>query len=222
LVAILACNGGPPGGSVAPFGGRGRALGTNPLSFSIPRGRGAPIVGDFSTSATAEGKVRVYLHSGELVPDGWLIDSDGRPSTKPADFYAGGAILPSGGHKGFALGLLVEVLGGVLAGEGCACLGEDPGNGVIMIGVDVSRFRPRAQFEAEVDRVADAVGAVPAAHGFSRVTLPGEPELAVSRARAATGLPFAEETWRSIVGAARTLGVEPDEAALVMSGERGG
>ena len=80
----------------------------------------------------------------------------------------------------------------------------------------------RAEFEAEVDRVADAVGAVPAAHGFSRVTLPGEPELAVSRARAATGLPFAEETWRSIVGAARTLGVEPDEAALVMSGERGG
>lgn len=214
LLAIMACNGGPAGGSVAPFGGRGRALGTNPLAFSIPRANGNPIVGDFSTSATAEGKLRVRLHSGDSVPEGWLIDSSGRPSADPADFYSGGAILPAGGHRGFALGLLVEVLGGVLAGEGCACLGDDPGNGVVLIAVDVRCFDRQEGFEKQVDRVVKAVCAVPPILGIERVMVPGEPEAIKYSQRTIEGIPFAKQTWESIVSSAQSVGVVLDEEEL--------
>jgi uncharacterized oxidoreductase len=174
------------------------------------------IVGDFSTSATAEGKVRLYYQAQEPVPEGWLIDKNGASTLNPGDLYAGGAILPSGGHKGFALGLLVEILGGVLAGEGCACRGDDPGNGVVLIAIETSRISPLDEFGAQVDLVVEALEAVPAAPGSEGVILPGQPEERARAVRASTGIPFADGTWDSIVRSARSVGVEPDTSALLV------
>ena len=213
-VALLTCNGGPPGGLVAPFGGRGRAFGTNPLAYGIPAGARPPIVADFSTSVTAEGKVRLYRQGGESVPPGWLIDAGGNPTVDARDLYAGGAILPAAGHKGFALGLLVEVLGGVLAGEGCAVLDEDPGNGGVLIAIEVARFCPVETFAGRVDAVGEKIDAIQPAPGFERVMVPGEPETRTAVARAATDIPILEETWEGIAGAARDLGVELDPVEL--------
>jgi LDH2 family malate/lactate/ureidoglycolate dehydrogenase len=210
-VALITCNSGPPGGLVAPFGGRQRALGTNPLAYAIPAGAGPPIVADFSTSAAAEGKVRLYRHAGRRLPEGWLMDRDGNPTTDPADLYDGGAILPAAAHKGSALSLMVEILGGVLAGEGCASTGGDPGNGVVMIAIDVRRFCPAESFGAAVDRVIEALESVPPAPGFHRVMAPGAPEIEVRRSRDSSGIPFVEETWLSIVEAANSVGVEVEE-----------
>jgi hydroxycarboxylate dehydrogenase B len=213
-IAFMTCNSGPPGGLVAPYGGRRRALGTNPLAFAVPAGERPPIVADFSTSATAEGKVRLYSHAGEPLPADWLIDAGGRPSTDPDDLYAGGAILPAAGHNGFGLSLLVELLGGVLAGEGCASKGDDPGNGVVLLVVDVTRFRALDAFGRDVDAVIRAVESTPPAAGFDRVVVPGMPEVATAQARDALGIPFLEETWTSIVQVARQLDLEIDEQAL--------
>lgn len=217
-IAFLACNGGPPGGMVAPFGGSRRALATNPIAFALPAGRRPMIVADFSTSVAAEGKIRVYRHAGRQLPDGWVIDSEGNPTTQPGDLYAGGAILPAGGHKGFALGLLVEILGGVLAGEGCASIGDDPGNGAVMLTMDISRFSPRDVFGAKVDQVIDALEAIPPAPGYESVVVPGMPEAHARTSRARDGIPFPAETWRSIIEAARAVGLDVDEASLNSAG----
>jgi LDH2 family malate/lactate/ureidoglycolate dehydrogenase len=204
-VALVWCSGGPPGGNVAPFGGRGRILGTNPVAYAFPAGSHEPVVADFSTSVSAEGKIRVHRQSGRALPDGWIVDADGSPSNDPAVFYDGGAILPAAGHKGFALGLLVELLGGIVAGAGCASLGVDPGNGVVFLVLDAARLGLDL---ALVDAVIEAVEAVPPAPGFERVTVPGRPEARSLEQRSRDGIPCPRETWRLIAEAARSVGVD--------------
>jgi uncharacterized oxidoreductase len=219
--ALLFVNGGPRGGIVAPFGGAGRALGTNPLAFALPAARRAPLVADFSTSAAAEGKIRLFREAGKPLPDGWLVDSLGRPSRDAGDLYAGGAILPAAGHKGFALGLLVEILGGVLAGAGCASAGDAPGNGFVLVALDVERLRPDGAFRAGVDRVADAVEATPPAQGFERVVVPGAPEEETRARRERDGIPVPPATWAAFVEAARSVGVAVDPREARPRYERG-
>src|SRR2546426_7098268 len=91
---------------VAPWGGKKRLLGTNPVSFAIPAGKEQPIVADFATSAASEGKIRIKRNHGQKLPADWIIDKHGGPSVNPDDFYNGGAILPFGGFKGYAVSLL--------------------------------------------------------------------------------------------------------------------
>lgn len=84
---------------MAPFGGTGRTLATNPISVALPAGKRKPFWMDFATSACAEGKLRVAWAEGKPVPDGWILDKDGRPSNNPSDFYDGGVILPWGATR---------------------------------------------------------------------------------------------------------------------------
>ena len=100
---------------VAPPEGRKRQIGTNPFGIGIPSSGDPALIADFATSAIAYGKIMVAGEKEEPIPDGVLIDKDGNPSTDPKDAYEG-AILPLEGHKGFALGLLIELLAGSLIG----------------------------------------------------------------------------------------------------------
>lgn len=119
LISMLWCNADP---SVAPFGGRIRMLGTDPFAAGIPGH--LPLIIDFATAAVAEGKLRIERAAGHRVPLGLIQDAQGRPSTDPEDFYAGGALLPFGAHKGFGLVVLVELLGGALSGNHVGFLPE--------------------------------------------------------------------------------------------------
>jgi uncharacterized oxidoreductase len=209
LVAIVFCNGGPRGGLVAPFGGRGRALGTNPLAYAFPVAGRPPVVADFSTATVAEGKVRIHAQSGKPLPAGWIVDAAGEPATDPAALYAGGALLAAAGHKGYALGLLGEVLGGVLAREGSAATGADPGNGFVLLALD-----PGKAFPVGAAGVVNAVEAHAPAAGFERVVAPGVPELDEEERRLAGGIPFSPETWRLFAESAEAVGVDvPDLAS---------
>ncbi|MFQ5956062.1 MAG: Ldh family oxidoreductase, partial [Kiloniellales bacterium] len=105
---------------VAPFGGRERRLSTNPLACGIPAADGPPVIADFATCAVAEGKIRVARNKGLKLPEGSILDREGRPSTNPQDVYEGGAILPIAGHKGHALAIIVDLLAGTLSGGGSA------------------------------------------------------------------------------------------------------
>jgi LDH2 family malate/lactate/ureidoglycolate dehydrogenase len=84
FVALGFCNS-PPGDGhfVAPWGGREGRLSTNPMSFAIPCGAEPPILGDFSTAQTPEGKLRLYLNQKKPLPSGWIVDAAGNPSTMP-------------------------------------------------------------------------------------------------------------------------------------------
>ncbi len=188
-----------------PFGGARRALGTNPLSVAFPAGEVPPVLVDFATTMVAEGKVRVIAAEHEPVPEGWIVDAEGRPTTDPADFYAGGALLPFGGHKGFALGLLMDLFGAALTGA-LAFEPTDVGNGTFMMVIDPEAFRPRADFLAAVDKECRRIKAVPPAPGFAEVLLPGEPERRTRAQRLREGIPLAEETWLALVDLGRELG----------------
>lgn len=206
-VALAMANTGPAAGRVAPYGGRHAALGTNPFAYGAPAGARQAVVADFSTAAVAEGRVRLARQSGARIPEGWIVDAAGNASTDPGDLYAGGALVPAGGHKGYALSLLAEVLGGVLAGAGHASAGRDPGNGVAIVVLDPAAWRPAETFLAWVDDLIDAVAAVPPAAGFDRVRLPGEPELEIEAIRRAEGIPIPDAIWAEFTAVAASLGV---------------
>ena len=213
-IALAWCNCGDPGGNVVPFGGREARLGTNPMAYAIPAAGRRPVVADFSTSIVAEGKVRIFLHEGREVPEGWIVDAGGDPTTDPAELYRGGAILPMGGHKGFALALLVEVLGGLLAGAGCASLNQAPGNGLVLVAVDPGSTAAGADFEARVPVVLDAICSSPAAAGASGPVVPGAPENAARATRNREPFALPAETWASLERTATSLGIDvrPDQS----------
>ena len=206
-VGMIGCNSWPC--TVSPFGGIGRALSPNPISYAAPAGRRAPFLLDFATTMCAEGKLNVARVSGKSVPEGWILDKEGRPTTNPADFYDGGVILPMGGHKGYALCLLLDILGGALTGHGCTCLPEfSVGNGVFMMALDVQAFRPLAEFQDTADRLFEAIKSGPTAPGFDEILVPGEPEFRTREARERCGIPLAETIWQRIVSEAVRVGVD--------------
>ncbi len=207
-VALAFCGGGGTTGAVTPYGGAQRLLGTNPIAASLPLGHHPPLVLDFATSAVAEGKVRVARNRGKPIPEGWVLNAAGQPTTDPNDLYNGGMLLPFAAYKGYALSLLVELLSGVLTGNGTPVLpGYRPGNGVLFIVMHIAAFRPLSEFYAVSGEVADRVKAVPPAPGFSEVLLPGEPEQRTAAQRRATGVPVDDATWQLLTEDAAHFGL---------------
>jgi hydroxycarboxylate dehydrogenase B len=194
--------------NVAPFGGRARRLGTDPIAFAVPRSRGRPpIVVDFATSVRAEGKVRVARAAGRTVPAGTLIDADGRPSINPEDYYNGGALLPAEGHKGYALAVAIEGLGGILSGMGPAMLpAYGDGNGMFVMALAIEAFVAVEQYMRQVEEMAQALEGTPTAPGVDRVLLPGQPELLSAERRRREGIPIAETTMAELSELADELG----------------
>jgi uncharacterized oxidoreductase len=207
-LALAFCNGGGPSGAVAPFGGAERVLGTNPIAAALPVGDAKPIVLDFATSAVAEGKVRVARNRGKSIPEGWILNKDGLPTTNPADLYEGGMLLPAATHKGYALGLLVDFMAGLLTGGGTPVLpGYIPGNGVLFIVLDIAAFRSPADFAMESQAVAKRIKSTKPAPGFEGVLLPGEPEQNVAAARSVEGIQIDDATWKLLTEDAAALNV---------------
>jgi len=209
MIGIALCNSGPPGGIVAPFGGRKPFFSTNPLALAVPAGERPPLLLDFATSVVAEGKMRVARNRGKQVPEGWIIDAEGHPTTDPHDLYEGGALLPFGGHKGYGLALFIDILGGILTGTGCTAMPDyDGGNGTFVMAIDIQNFCPLAEFQASVDQVFAAVKEVPLAPSFEEILIPGEIEYRTQAQREREGVFVEEVTWSQIVEAALGLGVD--------------
>lgn len=113
LAALVMC---PSYASVAPAGGISPLLGTNPLAFGWPRPGGHPYVFDFATSVAARGEIELLRRAGKPLPEGWALGPDGAPTTDPEAGLAG-AMLPFGGHKGSAIGTMIELLAGIMIGD---------------------------------------------------------------------------------------------------------
>ncbi len=186
--------------SVAPHGGKGRILATNPIAMGAPGGAHGPVFVDASTSMTAEGKLRLYRDLNKPVPDGWILDRDGQPTNSPHDFYAGGVILPAAGHKGYGLALMAEMLGSAL-------LGETQELNWFIIALKIEAFRALSDFTTRSEAMLDKVKAVPPADGVAEVLLPGEPEARMAAERRASGIPLPDEVWAQIVTTAAQVGV---------------
>ena len=198
---------------VAPPGGKAARLGTNPLAIGAPHDD-RPLVLDFGTSATAEGKVRVKRIAGQKCPDGWLLDANGQPTNDPNSLYANppGTILPMGGaqaYKGFGLGLMVEILAGALSGG--VTIREKPinqnGNCVFMLMVDPQHVGGASHFAAETAHLVEFVTSCPRVEGCDAILLPGDPERRTMAGRSRDGIPIDDGNWSQLADLAKRLGV---------------
>ncbi len=199
---------------VAPIGGIRPRLGTNPLCMGMPGGQAGPFVLDFGTSATAEGKVRVKKIAGQSVPEGWLIDPDGNPTTDPEKLYGDppGTILPMGGnqaYKGFGLAFLIEMFCGALSGGQCAH--ENPpaplGNCAFFLIIDPAQSGMAEHLHREVAALEQYVRDVPRKSDVQEITLPGDPERHTLAERTANGIPLDDGNWTALTNLAAELGV---------------
>lgn len=202
------------GRRVVPPGGTQGRISTNPICLGAPT-TGDPVVLDFGTSVAAEGKVRSYFQRKEPVPDGWLVDHEGQPSTDPAVLYTDprGGLLPFGGaqaYKGFGLGLLLDLLAGGLSGGRCSNP-ADPvagtGNAVLFAVFDPAAFEGVEHFLQQADGLTGYVRGCPAADPTRPITLPGDPERTTRVARKASGIPIPDGTWALIAATATELDV---------------
>lgn len=213
MIGFVAAGKGYPEGRVAPFGGAGAGpLGTNPLAFAFPGGRYPRVLVDFATSTIAANKIAVARTKGERLPPGCIIDAQGRPSTDPADYLNGGALLPMAGHKGYGLAVAAELLSNVFTASDAHPGPGRPGGAFILV-MDAAAFRPLADFQQAADRLAERLKAVPPAPGFEEVLLPGEPELRTKERRQREGIPLPETTWQAIVETGASLGVDVEAVA---------
>jgi uncharacterized oxidoreductase len=218
LIAIMTSDSGRGPKSVAPFGGRSRRLGTNPICIAVPSNLPGPVILDMATSSVAVGKLLLASSRHEPVDDGLLVDADGNPSNDPNSYFSGGAILPLGGrqgHKGFGLSFMVEVLCGILTGLGYGVAADGRHNDGCFIGLfDPARFRPMPDFLAEVDDFVDYIKSSPTAAGHAEVLYPGELEYRTHRERTAHGFDVEDETWSTLARTMRSLGVDVPNAVV--------
>lgn len=200
---VMAGVGGRETGWAAPFGGRSRHLGPNPIAIGVPAGAGPPFVLDAATTVAARGRVELALELGQPVPEGWILDAAGRPSIRPADLFAGGTLQLAGGHKGYGLSLAACLLGGLAGGFDAERLGM---GGVFVQAVDVGAFLPPAEYAERVRRFLEGVRSAPPAPGGVILT-PGEPEWRARQRGMAAGVEVAGPVWARLVEAAAARGV---------------
>lgn len=215
LIGVALVNYGRLGIQVAPFGGIDGRLATNPLAFAAPRRTDPPILVDMTTSTVADGKIRLATNLGKPLPEGWIIDAAGNPTTDPQDYWdePRGAILPLGGplgHKGYALSMMVELCAGGLSGQGMAAGDASaPANAAVFTAYNIGHFTDMDFFYDEVEALVGHVKSSRTAPGVAEILVPGEPEFRTERERERTGITIDETTWEKVCAAARGVGLNP-------------
>ncbi|MDH3377163.1 MAG: Ldh family oxidoreductase [Gammaproteobacteria bacterium] len=184
---------------VAPYGGKKGLLPTNPYAFGIPGGARGPVILDFATSKIAGGWIYAAKSAGALLPDGTVIDSEGNPTRQPDGYFNGGAILPSGGPKGYGLALMAELIGEAMLGP---VTGEI--NWMVLC-VDMERYNDAHTFQRIAEEILIDIRACPPAPGFEKVQVPGERERDNRRATTALGVALPERTWCQMQALAERL-----------------
>jgi uncharacterized oxidoreductase len=203
---------------VAPFGGSDRRLSTNPISIGVPVDGRDPVILDVTTSTVAEGKLMVAVNKGEQVPQGWIIDKEGAPTTEPKDFYAGGALLTVGAHKGSGLSMITDLLAGAVS----TGRSSDPDdtilrNNMLSIYIAPSIYDPDGGVAREARRFVDFVKASPPAKQGEPVLAPGDVERRNRASRLVNGVPVDDKTWADLIGAAASVGIDSKQAEALVA-----
>ena len=208
-VGMLFTNGSP---AMAPWGGTVKTVGANPWSIAAPGGSNPPVVVDIANTGVARGKIYAAAQRGEPIPDTWALDEDGVPTTDPR-VAVNGLLAPMGGHKGYAISFLVDVLSGVLTGSGFATDVAGPyvpdrrsRCGHLVMALRIDAFLPRAEFDARIDELIGRTKAVPRATGTDDVFYPGEIEVRAAEAGRLAGVELPARTVADL----RTLGKSCD------------
>ncbi len=215
MVGIATTNGSP----IMPvWGGKTPLTGPLPITVGAPAGRERPILLDAALGMSSRGKILYYAEKGEKLPDGWLVDADGRPTNDPEWVRKGGWILPIGGHKGWGLILVCEILSGILTGGAFGTeltnlyddLDKPQANGHFVIAIDIATFLDVAGFKDRMDEYIGMMRASELAPGFKEILMPGELEYRREEAQRRDGLTLSANVVDEVFAAARGLGLDPE------------
>jgi LDH2 family malate/lactate/ureidoglycolate dehydrogenase len=214
---------------VAPLWGIERMLGTNPIAVAFPGKNEPAIVIDMATCTAAYGKIEIALRKGEKIPVGWAIDNQGRATTQPADVLAGGALLPlgsdreRGGHKGYGLAVMVDLLSGALSGANWGPFAPPfalrqtiptrsvgKGIGHFFGAMRIDGFIDADAFKSQVDEYIHVFRATKPAPGTSGPLIPGDPEREAERTRRDKGVPLILPVVDELRGISKRTGIPFD------------
>jgi amino acid adenylation domain-containing protein len=201
---------------LAPTGGVTPTFGNNPLGLGIPAGRHFPILLDIAMSVAPRSKIGLAVGEGDALPPGWILDGSGKPSTDLADLAAGLGV-PIGGHKGYGLALVLEVLSGVLSGAGFGAghrpdvlraSGGAPDFGHLFMALDPRRFLGMPEFTDRVDALIEQTKSGERAHGVDEIFIPGERELRARERGLSDGVRLRPSTYRVLLAYGRRMGLD--------------
>lgn len=183
--------------SVRPILGARTRLGTNPMAFAAPAGKQRPFVLDMATSTVAGRKIELAYNLGVPIPEGWAVDYKGRPIIDPplnrSDAWAQnplGNTLEQGGHKGYGLAVMIDIMTGILSGGGYGAKMSFGQNYTWVMAVDIARFRPVDEFKQMMDDMIIELHATPPEEGVAQVLVAGDPEANTQDVRLKAGVPF--------------------------------
>jgi uncharacterized oxidoreductase len=211
LLGMVWLNGG--GLFMTPFGSADRRLRPEPIAFAAPRRQGAPFMLDMTMTTVAGGKIEQKLIRDQPLPEGWVIDQQGKWVTDGQRYRNAEetGVPPLGGlqfgHKGYGLAMMVEMLVGPLSHAGCTKGDKGGGNGAMVLAIDISAFTSLDTYVDEVEGLAEWVCSAKPLPGFEKVYAPGEIEEETRQRRLHEGLDVAEKTWAEIGKTATELGV---------------
>ena len=194
-------------------GSRDPADGANPHALAAPRPDRHPFLLDIATTAVAGGKLEIAQRQGKGIPAGWAVNEDGTDTGDPEILRKGGALLPLGSyletssHKGYGLGLMVDILTGILPGMGSALFAPRHEQGWWFAAWRIDAFRDLAGFKADMKRMAGHLRALRPAPGVEHVQVPGDPEARAREERARLGIPLDVETIEQLEALGGDLGV---------------
>lgn len=211
---------------VAPLWGAERMLGTNPISIAFPGLKNPPIVIDLATSAVAYGKIEIAKRKNTTVPMGWITSDQGELSDKPDDMINGGALLPlgsvreMGGHKGYALAAMVDILSAVLSGANWgpfappfALRQEIPGRSVgkgighFFGAMEIAGFMDVTEFKQRIDEWIEVFRNTKPAKGTNGPLIPGDPEHTEEAIRRKAGIPLVQPVVDDLMDISKNLGI---------------
>lgn len=201
---------------MAPWGGVERLLSTNPIAIAVPCLKRPPLVLDMATTVVAYGVIKAAAQRGESIPEGWMIDLEGKPLTDPTRADEG-LLLPIGNYKGYGLSLMFGVLAGLLNGAAC---GRDvvdfnhddttPTNtGQAMVAIDIRRFADVEAFKARVDAFIDEIKSSRRMPRVDEIMVPGEGSHRTLQERSVKGIPLNPARRKALDALAKELGIEP-------------
>jgi LDH2 family malate/lactate/ureidoglycolate dehydrogenase len=208
---------------VAPLWGRTAMLGTNPIAIGWPAGEEPPVVLDMATSAVAFGKIEIAARRGDPIPEGWAIGKDGEPALQTSDFRALlplGSTREMGGHKGYGLASVVDMLCALLSGANWGPFAPPfslgfpeperyPGVGIghFLGAMDIGAFIEPAEFAAQADDWIRTLRSTPPAPGTDGPLIPGDPEREAEVRRAVEGIPLLTPVVDSLAAVSTQTGV---------------
>jgi len=198
-------------------GSRGAVIGNNPLAYAVPAGKEHPLLFDIAMSCVAGTKIDVAKKLGKPIPNYWMVDENGVPTTDVSKYPLAASLLPMAGHKGYGLAVMVEVLAGVLTGAGVTTEliswgpfpSERPKTGHAFIAINVGAIMDVQNFKARMDKLIRGIKQSPKAKGSERIYLPGEMEWETYDEASKRGILLPPETVANLITLAEELGRSP-------------